>query len=164
MTNQGWIGMPRLKPGPISEATTKEEADSSAALRNDKPRAAEEWQPRGSAEVGGEQDVLFDDALFEDGFVGVGGFVADLDRLVLHLLDEGLGLGLLRELVGVLAVVGLVFEAVAVFQRSHEQRGMRDPGNFAADDAAVDRRPSLGSFFVMAPAPAADVDGNRSEE
>jgi hypothetical protein len=32
--------MSGLKPGPISEAkaTAKEEADSSAALRNDKPR------------------------------------------------------------------------------------------------------------------------------
>src|ERR1035438_4444535 len=134
------------------EARAMEEADSSALLRNDKQGGGgygdsgfarmTATRNRGSAEVGGEQDVLFDDALFEDGFVGVGGFVADLDRLVLHLLDEGFGLGFLRELVGVLAVVGLVFEAVAVFQRSHDLGGMRDHANFAADDAAVGRRPS----------------------
>ena len=42
----GCVGMPRLKPGPISEATTKEEAHSSAALRNNKPRQRQNQKQR----------------------------------------------------------------------------------------------------------------------
>ena len=67
------------------------------------------------AEAGGEQDVLLDDALFEDGFFGVGLFVADLDSLASHLCDEVLGFGFFGEFVGVLAGAVLLDE-VGVLQ------------------------------------------------
>src|ERR1019366_5910862 len=92
------------------------------------------------------------------------GFVTDLHAYVFHPADEFFRLRFLGELVDVFAVAILVFEGVAVFQRGHELRGMRDPGDLAADDAAVDRGPALSSLFVVTPAPAADVDGAPAQD
>ena len=57
----------------------------------------------GSAEAGGEEDVLLDDALFEDGLGGVGLVVADLDTLAFQLCDKVFGFGFPGEFVGVFA-------------------------------------------------------------
>ena len=73
----------------------------------------------GSAEAGGEQNVLFDDAPFEDGLVGVGLFVADLDSLAFHLLDKVLGFGFLDEFVGVFAGA-ILLDEVCVLKGGEE--------------------------------------------
>ena len=64
----------------------------------------------GLAEAGGEEDVLLDDALFEDGFGGIGLVVADLDALLSHLCDKVFGFGFLGEFVGVFAGAVLLDE------------------------------------------------------
>ena len=108
----------------------------------------------GSAEAVGEHDVLLDDGLLEDGFVGVGLLVADLDALVLHLADEVVGVGLILEVV-VVGAGAVLLDEVGVGQGRVEARGLGDGLDCAADDEALHRGPALGSVFVAALAPAA---------
>ena len=111
----------------------------------------------GSAEAGGEQDVLLDDALFEDGLAGVGLFVADLDPLLSHLCDKVLGFGFFGEFVGVFAGAVLLDE-VGVHKSGEEARGVGDWGDLAATDAAFDGGPALRALFEAAFLPSAEIE------
>lgn len=102
--------------------------------------------------------MLLKNALFEDGLIGVGLLVADLDSFVFQLACEFIGVGFFLKFVDVFAVVILLKEE-AVLNGHHEARRFRDPRCLAADDAAFHRRPALGSAFVAAFMPSADVDG-----
>src|ERR1039458_696456 len=102
----GWVGMPRLKPGPISEATTREEADSSAALhpseqrplaggpglRNDKQKATlREGLGAVGATVGvGPDDTILVRAVaFVAGLADLIGDCGELIRGIAILVVEG---------------------------------------------------------------------------
>ena len=109
------------------------------------------------AEAGSEQDVLLDDALFEDGFFGAGLFVADLDSLAFHLGCEVVGFGFFGEFVGVLAEAVLLDE-VGVLQLGDEARGVWDGLDLCATDIALDQGPALGGLFAAALLPSAEIE------
>ena len=85
-----------------------------------------------SAEAGGDLGVLFDNALLEDGVVGVGLVVADGEALVAEEADEVVGVGFACELVDVGA--GAVFaDEVGVLQGRDEAGGFGDGGDLAGE-------------------------------
>ena len=101
--------------------------------------------------------MLLDDALFEDGFVGVGLVVANLDALVFHLADEVVGLGLVGEVVDVFSGA-ILLDEVGVLQGGMELRRLGDGRHLAAHDHPFDGRPALSGVFKAALLPAAVVD------
>ena len=111
----------------------------------------------GSAEARGELRVLLDHALFKDGLVGIGLFVANLNPLIFELTDKVVGVGFLCEFVNVFS--GAVFlNEVGILQRSEEAGCLGGGGYLAAEDDALDRWPGLGDGFAAALLPSAPVD------
>ena len=101
--------------------------------------------------------MLLDDALFEDGFAGVGLVVADLDPLLSHLCDKVFGVGFLGEFVGVFAGAVLLDE-VGVLKGGEEAGGVGDALDLAAGDAAFDGGPALSDRFAAALLPSAEIE------
>lgn len=101
--------------------------------------------------------MLLDDALFEDGLVGVGLFVADMDALVSHVADKIVCVGLPGEFVGVLAGAVLL-EEVDVLKGGEKAGGFGDWHDLAATDAAFDGGPALSACFAAAFLPSAEIE------
>ena len=107
--------------------------------------------------------MLLDDALLEDGLVGIGLLVADLDALVLHGANEVVGFGFVGEVVAV-GAGALLLDEEGVLQGGVEARSLGDGLDAAAENDAVDGRPALGVAFVAGFAPAAVVDGGPASD
>ena len=106
--------------------------------------------------------MLLDGALFEDGFVWVGLFVADWDAFVLELANEFVGVDLAGELVDIGAGAVLVDE-VGVAKRDQETRGFGRGNYLAAENDCFDRGPRLSGALAAPLLPSPPVDCSPGE-
>ena len=106
--------------------------------------------------------MLFDDALLEEGVVGVGLVVADGEALVAEVADEVVGVGLSGELVDVGAGAVLADE-VGVLEGGDEAGGFGDGGDLTREDDGLGGGPGLGFDLAAVLLPSAPGDGSPGE-